>query len=147
MKKILSLMSIVILSYSLMAGAVVKLSDTDMINLTQSELKIDDVIITVRAPVDIKPGRLTPKISYEIRKLRRSDTIIYDSDKDGSPTTSCLIIMIVPIENADEIIKRIDADPTLTLITEQMELTEETKFPELTTIKDEYETFITSEGK
>ena len=146
-KLLLMVLSFIVISNSVMAGAVVSLSDSEMETIAESSLKKDDVIVIVRAPVDIKPGRLTPKISYEVRKLRRSDTVIYDSDKDGSPVTSCLIIMIVPKENVSEILKRIDADNTLMLITPDRELIEEVEFPDLTTIKDRSLDFISVDGK
>jgi len=146
-KLLLLILLFTAISYSVTAGTVVKLNDTEMVDLTKSVVQADDVIIIIRAPVDIKPGRLIPKISYQIRMLRRSDTVTYDSDKDGSPATSCLIIMVVPIENVAEIVKRINADDTLMLITPDRELIEEIEFPDLTTIKDRAAVFITTEGK
>jgi len=143
-----SLLFTIILTLCLSAfAAPVALSDAEMVDLTMSKIASDDVVVIIKAPVKITPRTVRPDISREIRKLRRSDQIIYDSDKDGAVATTCLIIMIVPKENVAELIARVAADPSLALVTPDKEAAEADTFPELDALKGRVLTFVSTEGK
>lgn len=140
-----SLLFTILLTLSISAFcAPVALSDSEMVNLTQELMLKDDVVVIVSAPVFIYRGKTRVAISEDIRKLRRSDNIIYDSDKDGSVATRCLVIMLVPKENVAELIARIDADDSLSVVSASDEMA---VFPEIENMKDRALSVISTEGK
>ena len=140
---------VMLLLVMLVAGshAAPVMSDDDRVALTQSATLKDDVVIIIKAPVMFISGNLSPDIPHDLWKLRRADSIIYDSDKNGSQATSCLVVMIVPKENAAELIARVSEYPRLTLVTQDKEADEAIAFHDLSALKSRTELSISSEGK
>lgn len=145
MKKLILIALILPLFFTAWAGPA--LSEGERVALTQGDTLKDDVVVMVKAPIKWTGKSLRPDIPYEIRKLRRNDTIIYDSDKDGSPPLTCILVMVVPKENEAELLARIAADKSMTLITPEKEITEAADFPSLNALKVAVLDFISTEGK
>ena len=64
-------------------------------------IETDDVVVVLEVPV-LKEGAVRPGIPDELRRLRRIDYYIYDSNRAGA-TTSCLIVMVLPKEHVPEL--------------------------------------------
>ena len=63
-------------------------------------LEIDDVVVMVEVPV-LLDGAMRPDIPAELRRLRRIDYYIYDSERRDL-VTKCLAVMVLPKEHVPE---------------------------------------------